>query len=281
MTTETPSATTSAESADAAAVGRYYDHALFDVMASFDANLHLGYWLDDDDRCDLEQAMVQMTEQMVRRLDPQPGDRVLDVGCGNGAPAIQLAQAYEVEVVGISVSERQVARANDHARAAGLADRVRFEQVDAMHLPYADGSFDRAWALESMFHMPDKRQVLAETARVVRPGGRVAIADIIFVRDASERATGPADPTAAFSSLSTLTEYDPILRDAGLLPVELTDVSRQTRRNHIAYIEWLQKGRDRYVEVLGKEGFELFVGSQATRSRLNELGYALITAQRP
>lgn len=151
-----------------------------------------------------------------------------------------------------------------------------------MHLPYADGSFDRAWALESMFRLPDKRQALAETARVVRPGGRVAIADIIFVRDAGERTTGPADPTAAFSSLSTLREYDPILRAAGLLPVELTDVSRQTARNHIAYIEWLRKGRKgRYVEVLGKEGFELFVGSQETRSRLNELSYALISAQRP
>lgn len=263
-------------------IGKYYDHKVFDVMAETDANLHFGYWSGDDDPSSFEEAMAEMTNQMIRRLDPAPGARVLDVGCGNGAPALQLAQAREVEVLGISVSERQVARGNEGAQAAGLADRVSFEQIDAMHLPFPDASFDHAWALESMLHMPDKGQVLAEMARVVRPGGRVVLADMTFQELAPEQQSEvTVSDHTVYAALATLEEYEKHISAAGLVTQDVTDVTKETSRNYQEYVDWMTANRDRYVDILGVEGFQMFVGNQAALGQMPELGYVLITAQRP
>ncbi|MDN3355682.1 methyltransferase domain-containing protein [Actinomadura sp. DC4] len=267
---------------DSHAIGSYYDHGIFDVMAElWDGNLHYGLWDDENDERSFDEAAIEMTDEMIRRLDPKPGDRILDVGCGNGTPALQLARARQVEVVGISVSARQVARANERARAAGVADRVSFEQVNAMDLPYEAGSFDGAWALESMLHMPDKVQVLSEVARVVRPGGRMSIADMIYI----EPEDGPVDLSKRYSTiyatLTPLDEYKDVLERAGLVADNIRDVTKETFPTNAAFAAGLRSRRDQFVEILGNEGYELLIGNQERIARMPELGYVLITARRP
>lgn len=262
-------------------VGSYYDHQIFDVMAQLgDGNLHYGYWLDESDQSTLEVAMEQMTAQMVRRLAPKPGDRILDVGCGNGTPAIRLAQACDVEVVGISVSERQVARGNERAAELGLADRVRFERVDAMRLPYEAESFDGAWAIESMFHMPDKAQVMSGVARVLRSGGRFPIADLVHRKPTAD-SSGPTTYSSLYASLTELGEYPKVIEAAGLTPVEVTDITVETSRSGVCFADWMRSQREQYVGMFGVTGFELLVSNQEAMTRMPELGYVMITAQRP
>ncbi|MBP5941832.1 methyltransferase domain-containing protein [Streptomyces sp. LBUM 1476] len=213
---------------------------------------------------------------------PGPGDRVLDVGCGNGTPALQLARARDVHVVGISVSARQVERGNRRAQEAGLADRVRFEQINAMDLPFEDGSFDRAWALESMLHMPDKRQVLAEMCRVVRPGARIPIADMVYL--GPEAGRGPSvtvSDTHIYASLTDIEDYPDVIRAAGLSVLELTDITHETARTNDGYLDWIRAHRDEYVDIIGVEGYELIVHNQQALGRMPELGYIFATAQRP
>lgn len=264
-------------------IGDYYDHKVFDLMTQLgDGNLHFGYWNDEHDTSTFEQAMTEMTDQMIRRLSPGPGDRILDVGCGNGTPALQLARACEVEVVGISVSARQVARGNERARAAGLSHRVRFEQVNAMDLPFEDGSFDHAWALESMLHMPDKRQVLSQTARVLRPGGRCPIADMVYIApDPEAPRTATVSDTAVYASLTRIEDYPDIFRSAGFEVLELTDITRETARTYPGYEEWIRAHREEYIDIIGVEGYQLWLHNQEALGKMPELGYLFLTAQRP
>ena len=100
-----------------------------------------------------------------------PGSRALDVATGTGDLAIALA-ARGADVVGSDFSEGMLER----ARAKSSA--VRWEQANALALPYADGSFDAATVGFGARNFSDLRGGLAEMARVVRPGGRVVVLEI-------------------------------------------------------------------------------------------------------
>jgi SAM-dependent methyltransferase len=134
-------------------------------------NFHFGYWEGPGDTSSVEEATDRFTDLLVERLRVGPGDRVLDVGCGVGKPAVRLASATGATVLGITVSVEQVEQGNERARAAALSERVSFQYADAMDMPFEDGSFDAVLALESIMHM-DRPTVLREVARVLRPGGR-------------------------------------------------------------------------------------------------------------
>src|SRR4051794_40580920 len=103
-----------------------------------------------------------------------PGDRALDVACGTGDLAIELARrvAPDGEVIGSDFSENML----DLARAK--APELRFEQANALDLPYDDASFDAATVGFGARNFSDLPQGLREMARVVRPGGRVVILEI-------------------------------------------------------------------------------------------------------
>lgn len=100
---------------------------------------------------------------------------MLDVGCGVGGSSRHIARKFGCAAQGITLSPVQAARAGELSAAAGLAGRVRFDVADALQQPFADGSYDLVWSLESGEHMPDKARFVNELARVTAPGGRVII----------------------------------------------------------------------------------------------------------
>lgn len=110
---------------------------------------------------------------VVAALGPQPGARVLDLGCGTGVIARHLATCVGAtgSVLGVDVSATMLA----FAQAQDLHPALRFEQGDATALQYDDASFDYAVAARLLMHVPDPHAVLKELRRVVRPGGRLAL----------------------------------------------------------------------------------------------------------
>jgi demethylmenaquinone methyltransferase / 2-methoxy-6-polyprenyl-1,4-benzoquinol methylase len=104
-----------------------------------------------------------------------PGDRALDVATGTGDLAIELA-SRGADVVGSDFSEGML------ARARAKAPELRWEQADAMALPYADGEFAAATVGFGARNFGDLTQGLREMARVVRPGGRVVVLEITTPR---------------------------------------------------------------------------------------------------
>lgn len=104
---------------------------------------------------------------------------MLEIGSGPGELAFEVARRLPgAEVVGIDLAEPMVVRASNHARAAHLGDRVRFEVADAAAIPSADSSFDLVVSTLSLHHWSDPAAVFAEIGRVLRPGGIALIYDL-------------------------------------------------------------------------------------------------------
>lgn len=113
---------------------------------------------------------------MVAAVDATPGDRVLDVATGTGLVAAELVRRYGCEVVGIDQSPEMLAAARDRlARDPALAARVALLAGEAEDLPFEDGAFDHLTFTYLLRYVDDPAAALAELARVVRPGGRVAM----------------------------------------------------------------------------------------------------------
>ena len=111
---------------------------------------------------------------LVERLAASPDDRVLDVACGTGAIARAVARRSGCSVVGIDLSAEMLAEAKRRIAAAGLEGRVELAQGRAEELPFPDASFDAVTFGYLLRYVDDPRATLAELARVVRRGGRIA-----------------------------------------------------------------------------------------------------------
>ena len=115
------------------------------------------------------------------RLGVHPGDKVLDLGCGFGRHAYQAAR-LDAQVVAFDFGADEVRNVQDTFGAMAVAgeldpveSRVGAVQGDALALPFPDDAFDRVIASEILEHLPDDEQAMAELARVLRPGGTMAI----------------------------------------------------------------------------------------------------------
>jgi ubiquinone/menaquinone biosynthesis C-methylase UbiE len=120
---------------------------------------------------DVADTLRDMHAALVESLDPQPGDRWLDVGSGAGNLA-ELAAAAGARVTGIDISPRLVEVATERAEQGGY--QIKYRLGDAENLDVADGSFDKVTSSVGMIFAPDHDVAAAELARVTTPGGRLA-----------------------------------------------------------------------------------------------------------
>jgi len=113
--------------------------------------------------------------QRLRRLSVEPGWTYLDLGCGNGAAALHVADTFDLSVVGVDVDPEQIRLAQQGAE--GRRDVV-FLHADTTCLPFEDGRFDIVATNKTTHHIPLWRQAVDEMARVLKPGGYLVYSDL-------------------------------------------------------------------------------------------------------
>jgi ubiquinone/menaquinone biosynthesis C-methylase UbiE len=119
------------------------------------------------------------TAELTGALGLSSGMRVLDVGSGIGGPARYVAATYDCEVVGIDLTEEFCRVAGMLAERIGLGDRVEYRPGNALAMPFAAGEFDAAYTQHAAMNIEDKARLYAEVARVLKPGGRFGVYDLL------------------------------------------------------------------------------------------------------
>lgn len=205
-----------------------FDYKLFWALEE-SHGLHAGYH-DGTDRSHAE-AVEHMNRVLADRVGVDATDHVLDCGCGVGGSSVWLADEREATVTGVDLVAPQLADARALAAEGGVTPRTTFLRGDFTDLPLPEDSVDVIWGIEAICHAADEAEFLAEAARVLRPDGRLIVADgfrAVESMTPDERASmdqwldGWAVP-----NLATVGEFRSALEAAGF---EAIDVEDETER---------------------------------------------------
>jgi tocopherol O-methyltransferase len=137
--------------------------------------IHYGYW--DEQVRSFPASLVRMNEVMAEQSGILPGEKVLDAGCGVGGSTIFLATVRGASVTGITLSPKQVQQAKLNAKEKGVDNSADFQTMDYCNTTFPDQSFDIVWGCESICYASNKEQFIKEAWRLLKPGGRLIIAD--------------------------------------------------------------------------------------------------------
>ena len=165
------------------------------------------------------------TETFLGQLEIAPHDHVLDVGCGIGGASRFAAERYGCRVTGLDLTEDYVRTGEVLCEWLGLSDRISLERGDATDTPFARGSFDKAFMLHVGMNIENKELLAMELFRLLRPGGRLGVYDIMRMDAGELRYPVPWATTAGESRVSTPATYRGTLESAGFRVVAENDRS--------------------------------------------------------
>ncbi|HYW88969.1 MAG TPA: methyltransferase domain-containing protein [Chloroflexota bacterium] len=161
---------------------------------------------------------IELTQRLGVLLGLGSEGRVLDLASGRGASALHLAGRFGCQVVGVDYSTANVSAAREAAERDGLTARLHFQEGDAEHLPdFADASFDAVLCECAFCTFPDKPAAIREIARVLRPGGRFGLSDLIRRRPLPADLQGPLAWIACIADALPVEGYVAECEAAGLV----------------------------------------------------------------
>lgn len=202
------------------------------------------------------------------------GRRILDVGCGIGGPAFEMAETHGAEVVGIDLEAPLIERARAAARQRGLEDRCRFEVVAPGPFPFEDSSFDIVLSSGAVTQTANTAGLIADCLRVLRPGGHLTCYEWMRI-DApySDDMLRWLELEGLTYVLETIDSMADMFRQAGFADVKAVDASDWYREECRREYELIRGDLyPRMVELLGQQDADHFVADWAAMVVVCESG---------
>ncbi|KIM25131.1 hypothetical protein M408DRAFT_331417 [Serendipita vermifera MAFF 305830] len=170
-------------------VNGYYDGATELYEWGWGSNFHFSRFYKGEA---FNQSIARHQHYLASQIGLKKGMRVLDVGCGIGGPAREIARFADVTIVGVNNNEFQINRARRYTAKAGLSDQVTFVKGDFMKLAeqFGENSFDAVYAIEATVHAPMFEGVYGEIMKVLKPGGVCGIYEWVMTPE-----WDPSNPT--------------------------------------------------------------------------------------
>ncbi len=172
--------------------------------------------------------------ELAERVGFRPEWRVLDLGSGPGGTARHLAATYGCHVTGLDLTPSFVALAEELSRIVGLEDATDYQCGDALDMPFGEAEFDCVWLEHVQMNIADKDALLAEIHRVLKPGGALALHEILRGTGGDALYPTPWAERAQDSHLVTSGDLQQIARGTGFEITDWRDVSQ-------AAIAWIQE----------------------------------------
>lgn len=152
---------------------------------AFARNVHFGFWPEPSRAVPSLAAYATATEELSRQIfrvaDVANGQSVIDIGCGLGGMVAKMDAEFErMHLVGINIDPRQIDAARKLCPQARDGNTIEFIVADAAATGSPDNSYDRALAVEVIFHFPSRVKFFTEAARILKPGGLLLVSEVVF-----------------------------------------------------------------------------------------------------
>ncbi|MCG7522503.1 class I SAM-dependent methyltransferase [Ruegeria sp. Ofav3-42] len=175
----------------------------------------------------------QASLQLLEKLELAPDSNVLDIGSGLGGVTRTIAEEAKAKVTGIDLTQEFCDAAKTISDWVDLSEQTTFIQGDATKLPFSDSSFDGAVTVHVAMNIPDKLSVYKEARRVLKPGARFGVYDILQGEGGDVVYPTPWAMDASISYLATPKEMASFLQDAGFKVLDEEDSTAES-------FEWLK-----------------------------------------
>jgi len=207
-------------------------------------------------------ATIAFAEQFA----PQPGMRLLDIGCGLGGAARYFAAEHGCQVTGIDLSGEYADVANALAARVGLSDRVSCRQGSALALPFLPGSFDGAYMFHVGMNIKDKAKLFSEVRRILTPSGAFGIYDVMRLAAGDLHYPVPWTSSAEVSFVEDAARYRELLIAAGF------EVTKERNRRDFALEVFAQMKARGAAGAPAPLGLHIVMGASAGQKVKNMMG---------
>lgn len=218
---------------DKETITKYYDYTLpfYRFFYHKDSNaVHYGFW--DENVKNRQEALLNVNKFLAETVNVKSDDVVLDAGCGIGGSAIWLAKNYNVHVIGITISEKQLEEAKNLSLKNGVNPVTNFYKRDFLNSGFDNESFSVVWAIESVCHAENKKDFLKEAYRLLKNGGRLVVDDGFLLRDVKDESEkknlNAFLEGMALSNLAYESEFKKSLEEVGFKNIKIYDKVKET-----------------------------------------------------
>lgn len=213
-------------------------------------DIHIGLYQTDEEP--IRDASRRTVEHMAAKLKLDAGSKVLDIGAGYGGAARYLARTFGCKVVALNLSEKENERNRQMNREQGLDHLVEVVDGSFESVPCGDAEFDVVWSQDAILHSGQRAKVIAEVARVLKPGGEFIFTDPMQADDCPEGVLQPVLDRIHLDSLGSIGFYREVARQNGLQKIEVEEMTEYLVRHYSRVRQELQNNRGALIDKVSE-----------------------------